>query len=160
VMAIIASAASALLWLVARRVTDDAAAATAAWAACCLNGPWVFNSFAVYPEVPAALAAIGAFALVQRPLDAPTLRSRDDKESESKKTNSLPSRPLDSRAWLRWLGAGLAISTLPWLSTKYAPMSGMLVLVALGRVWLPAPPGERKDQPVGRDGKDSVFKNS
>jgi len=120
----IASAASALLWLVARRVTDDEAAATAAWAACCLNGPWVFNSFAVYPEVPAALAAIGAFALVQRPL-------------ASSSSSSSP------RAWLRWLGAGLAISTLPWLSTKYAPMSAMLALVALGRIWLPAIPERR-----------------
>jgi hypothetical protein len=112
-MVTMASAAAAMLWLVARRATDDAGAATAAWAACCLNGVWVFNSFAVYPEVPAALAAIAGFALVQQPLGTST------------------------RGWRRWLGAGLALATLPWLSTKYAPMSAMLVLVALGRLWLP-----------------------
>jgi hypothetical protein len=108
-----ASAAAALLWLIARHVTGDEGAATAAWAACCLNGVWIFNSFAVYPEVPAALAAMAAFALVQPPLAA------------------------SPRAWRRWLGAGVALATLPWLSTKYAPMSAMLVLVALGRAWWP-----------------------
>ena len=36
-------------------------AATMAWLACCVNGPWVFNSFAVYPEVPAALAVMCAW---------------------------------------------------------------------------------------------------
>jgi hypothetical protein len=112
-MVLLASAAGALLWLVARRVTDDAGAATATWAACCLNGVWIFNGFTVYPEIPAAFATMAAFALAQRPLDSP------------------------GTSWRRWLGVGLAVASLPWLSTKYAPMSAMLVLVALGRQWLP-----------------------
>ena len=34
----------------------------------------------------------------------------------------------------RWLLVGAACATLPWLSTKYAPMSAVLVAVALGRI--------------------------
>ncbi len=60
-MAAMASAAGALAWLLAYRTSGSRTAATMAWLACCVNGPWVFNSFAVYPEVPAALAVMGAW---------------------------------------------------------------------------------------------------
>ena len=60
-MAAMASAAGALAWLLAYRTSGSRTAATMAWLACCVNGPWVFNSFAVYPEVPAALAVMCAW---------------------------------------------------------------------------------------------------
>ena len=34
----------------------------------------------------------------------------------------------------RWLLVGIACSALPWLSTKYSPMSAALVMVALLRI--------------------------
>src|SRR4030095_2341482 len=34
----------------------------------------------------------------------------------------------------RWVAAGLAIASLPWLSTKYAPMSAALLLVVVFRL--------------------------
>jgi hypothetical protein len=117
-MVALASGAAALLWLIARRLTDHAGTATVTWAACCLNGVWIFNSFTVYPEVPAAFATMAAFALAQRPLGSAR------------------------KSWRPWLGVGLAVASLPWLSTKYAPMSAMLVVVALGRLWLPTWPSE------------------
>lgn len=109
VLAAMASGAGALAWLAALRATGSRGAATVAWLACCLNGPWIFNSFAVYPEVPAALMVICAW-LVMHTREAGVLR---------------------------WIGAGTALATLPWLSTKYAPMAVVLALVGLARVWWP-----------------------
>ena len=34
----------------------------------------------------------------------------------------------------RWIAVGLAIASLPWLSTKYAPMSAALLLVVIFRL--------------------------
>ena len=61
-----ATGASLLLWLFVRR-RWSAAAATFAWLACGASAPFVFNSFTIYPEVPAALAAIAAYVLLTRP---------------------------------------------------------------------------------------------
>jgi hypothetical protein len=108
---VMAAAAGALMWHTLVVATNDAGAATFAWASVAATSPFLFNAFAVYPEIPAALIVVVAFHLVT--------------------TSTSPS-------WWRWLLVGIACSALPWLSTKYAPMSAALVLIALGRIVRPA----------------------
>ncbi len=105
----LATLAGLLSWWLAWRVTGSALAATFGWAGAALGPPFVFNSFTVYPEIAGALMAIAAYGLAMA---------------------SRPSR------W-SWLGCGLALASLPWLSTKYVPMAGALGLVALARLWRP-----------------------
>jgi hypothetical protein len=101
---VMAALAATLLWRWARDITGSPGAATFAWAATALTAPYLFNSFTVYPEVPAALAVIAA--LGWRP--------------ESASIGMMVFR-------------GMAIGTLPWLSTKYAPMAAAVTMVALLR---------------------------
>jgi hypothetical protein len=101
---VMAALAATLLWRWARDTTGSAGAATFAWAATALTAPFLFNSFTVYPEVPAALAVIAAIGW----------------------------RP-ESASIGMMLFRGMAIATLPWLSTKYAPMAAAVTIVALLR---------------------------
>ena len=108
---IMASVGAALMWLAIASVSGSPGAATFAWAAVALTTPFLFNAFAIYPEIPAALAVVIAFIAL---VDAPRQSS-----------------------WTRWLLVGVTAAALPWLSTKYAPMSAALVAVALGRIAWP-----------------------
>ena len=110
---IMASVGAALMWLAIVRFSGSAGAATFAWVAVALTTPFLFNSFAIYPEVPAALAVVIAF-----------ISLADATEPSS---------------WRRWLLVGVAAAALPWLSTKYAPMSAAIVMVAIARVAWPRP---------------------
>jgi hypothetical protein len=111
---LLASAAATMAWrLAVQRV--GIRAATFGWAACALTAPWVFNSFTVYPEVPAAVSVIVAFALA---LSLDRIRNR-------------------RRLWLSMFAGGVAIATLPWLSSKYALMGAALGLMTMARLWLP-----------------------
>jgi len=101
---VMAALAATLLWRWARDTTGSAGAATFAWAATALTAPFLFNSFTVYPEVPAALAVIAAIGW----------------------------RP-ESASIGMMLFRGMSIGTLPWLSTKYAPMAAAVTIVALLR---------------------------
>jgi hypothetical protein len=116
-MVLMAAAAAALMWVVVVRATAAVGAATFAWAAIVLTAPFLFNSFTVYPEVAAALAVVVAF-----------MSATDDR------TQSILTR---------WIPVGLACAALPWLSTKYAPMSAALVAVALARIVWPTRDGPR-----------------
>jgi hypothetical protein len=109
-----ASAAAAIMWRFVVDASNAPGAATFAWAAIALTAPFLFNTFTVYPEIVAALAAAVAFTL------STNASRRDDTVR-------------------RWLIVGVACAALPWLSTKYAPMSGALLLVALARVYALAP---------------------
>jgi len=101
---VMAALASTVLWRWASVTTGSAGAATFAWAATSLTAPFLFNSFTVYPEVPAALAVIAAMGW----------------------------RP-ESRSAGMMLFRGVAIAALPWLSTKYAPMAAAVTIVAMLR---------------------------
>ena len=101
--------AVAIAWRWTVRALNAPGAATFGWAAIALSAPFMFNAFTVYPEIPAAVAVIAAFVMTVNA----TERSRIG----------------------RWIAIGLLIATLPWLSTKYAPMSAALVAVVLGRFW-------------------------
>lgn len=103
-----ASAAAALVWRFVVDASNAAGAATFAWAAIVFTTPFLFNTFALYPEIIAALAIAAAFTLSTK------AGARDDTGT-------------------RWLIVGLACAALPWLSTKYAPMSGALVAIAVLR---------------------------
>jgi hypothetical protein len=83
-----------LLWRWLRAQTGDAAA-TFGWLAIVTSAPFVLHGFAVYPEIPAALAVLVALAW--------------------------RSETADTRATA--VVRGLALGALPWLGTKYAPMA-------------------------------------
>lgn len=106
---LMAAAAAALAWRWTVGVVNSAGAATFAWAAIAGSAPFLFNTFTVYPEIVAALAVMIALVTTVR------------------------ANPADGGV-ARWLAVGLAVATLPWLSTKYAPMSAALVAVAVLRL--------------------------
>jgi hypothetical protein len=135
-MAAMASAAGALAWLLAYQTSGSRTAATMAWLACCVNGPWVFNSFAVYPEVPAALAVMLAW-LAMSPTTA-VFRIGAGMDSNTPAAGPAgASGAVSNGTLLRWLLCGAAIATLPWFSTKYVLMAGAITVIALGRLWWP-----------------------
>lgn len=113
-----AGIAAALIWRSIVRLDVRPVHATFGWAAIALTTPFLFNTFSVYPEIVAALAVALAFT-----------------------------RMVDADAWPRgtgrWIIVGVACGALPWLSTKYAPMSAALVLVALARIWIRRAPSHQ-----------------
>jgi hypothetical protein len=112
--------AAAIAWRSTVATLNAPGAATFAWAAIALSAPFMFNTFTIYPEIGAGLAVIAALtAAVHAPV-----------------RSGLP----------RWMGIGIAIAALPWLSTKYAPMSAALLLVVILRL--------RKNEPA------AIFANS
>jgi hypothetical protein len=115
VLVAISALAGLLAWRLARRV-GGATAAAIAWLATAAGAPFVFNSFTVYPEVPAAVAALVAFGLATR---------------------------LDTTPRARLAAAcGAALAVLPWLSSKYAAMAGALGAIAAARLWFGGTPDE------------------
>lgn len=109
VLILMGATAAAMAWWWTMATVHTAGAATFAWAAIAGTAPFLFNTFTVYPEIAAALAVMIALVTAVR-------------------TN--PAHP----AVVRWLAVGLACASLPWLSTKYAPMSAALLLVAVVRL--------------------------
>lgn len=114
VLILMAAAAATLAWWWTMSTLNAPGAATFAWAAIAGSAPFLFNTFTVYPEIVAALAVMIALVLA---------------------VQSNPSRP----ALGRWLAIGVACASLPWLSTKYAPMSAVMMLIALGRLRASSP---------------------
>ena len=98
--------ALALAWRWTVATLNAPGAATFAWAAIAMSAPFMFNTFTVYPEIAAAVAVMFAMTTAVKP------------------DVGLP----------RWIAVGIAIASLPWLSTKYAPMSVALLLVACFRL--------------------------
>jgi hypothetical protein len=105
----IGALAAAIAWRWATATLNAPGAATFAWAAIALSAPFLFNTFTVYPEIAAALAVMIAYVATVR-------------------------ADVTHSGIARWLGIGVAIASLPWLSTKYAPMSAALLLVVLFRL--------------------------
>ena len=107
-LAVLAAAAATLAWRAAAVLTGSTASATVAWMTLAFSAPVVLHSFAVYPETAAGLCAL--IALWWGGRDQPV-------------TNS------------EWIGRGVAVALLPWLGTKYAPMSAVIVLALSRRAW-------------------------
>ena len=131
---LMAAIAAAGAWSWTMRSTNAAGAATFGWAAVACSAPFLFNTFTVYPEIPAALAVMAALYGATR---APSAEGG---------SQDPPLRSAGSIA--RWIVVGVACASLPWLSTKYAPMSAALVLVALARRWKNEPAAFVRDQKV------------
>jgi hypothetical protein len=106
------AAAVALGWRWSVAMLNAPGAATFAWAAVALSAPYMFNTFTIYPEIAAGLAVMFALWTAIHASDGPL--------------------------W-RWILTGLAVASLPWLSTKYAPMSAALFLVITFRFRKKAP---------------------
>jgi hypothetical protein len=108
-LVLIAAIAAAIAWRWTVAALNAPGAATFAWAAVALTAPFLLNTFTVYPETVAALAVMFTYVW--------TLPGDQQRPGIG-----------------RWLAAGAAIASLPWLSTKYAPLSAALVLVVLLRL--------------------------
>ena len=104
-LALIAAAAVTLTWRVVERETTSASAATVAWLAVATSAPLLLHSFAIYPECAAALAVMIAIGRQVRGV------SRTDA-----------------------LVRGVALAVLPWLGTKYAPMSAVSIALLIWRL--------------------------
>ena len=122
-LVLIGATAAAIAWWWTMATLNTAGAATFAWAAIVGSAPFLFNTFTVYPEIVAALAVMIALVTTVR---------------------TAPADP----GLGRWLAVGVACGCLPWLSTKYAPMSGALLLVAMARLM-----GKQGPAPFLRDPK-------
>lgn len=97
--------AAGTLWVAVRRFRIRLPTAAGGVAIAFASPPLAVYGQQVYPEVPAALAVVAAVAALTGRMH-------------------------------RWglLGVAVAIIALPWLSVKYAPVAGVLALVALGRL--------------------------
>lgn len=115
-----AATAATLAWAWVAATTGAPGTTTLAWAAIVFSAPFLINSFTIYPEVPAALVVAVAALVALRP--AADRRPRHD------------------------VMVSMLAGLLPWLSTKYAPMSAAIIAVAFGRVWWPMHAGERADR--------------
>lgn len=98
---LLAAGTATLLWQWMLALFGSAAAATFAWAAVSLTAPFVFNSFTVYPEIPAAFCVMLAAGIFRT---GPSQVAVDVK-------------PV--RLWV----AALALAALPWLSVKYVVLA-------------------------------------
>lgn len=106
-----AATATGLMWWWVASHTEHPGAATFACAAIALSPPFALNTFTVYPEIPAALAVVAAMCVMPRTDEA-------------------------AHRLGRWAAVGVLAGVLPWLSTKYAPMSAAAIVVGLSRIWL------------------------
>ncbi len=121
VLMLMAAITLAIAWRWTIATLNAAGAATFAWASIALTAPYLLNSFTVYPEMDAGLAVTVAFVLTLR--DRPGLGP--------------------------WIASGVAIASLPWLSTKYAPMSAALLLIGIYRLRKKEPASLLRNAKVG-----------
>jgi hypothetical protein len=119
------AATTAIAWRWSLTMSGAAGAATFAWAAIALSAPFLFNTVTIYPEIAAGLAVMFSLWTAVQANERTSL--------------------------LRWLLVAVAIASLPWLSTKYAPMSAALLLVTVFRL-IPFPGLTPK-----RNGKSKLF---
>ena len=117
---VMAATAATVAWRWVSLTTGNPGATTLAWAAIVFSAPFLINAFTIYPEVPAALVVAVAVMITLRPTP-------------------------DRRSW-HDVAVGVLAGLLPWLSTKYAPMSAAIVAVAVARVWWPLHATERPDR--------------
>ena len=111
-----AATAATVMWRWVVALTGTLGTPTLAWAAIVFSAPFLINAFTIYPEIPAALVVALAVVL--------TLRTT-----------------AGVRPWHDF-AIGLLAGMLPWLSTKYAPMSAAIVAVAFARRAWPLHAGE------------------
>ncbi|PYR93984.1 MAG: hypothetical protein DMF84_07090 [Acidobacteria bacterium] len=109
----VASAVSGLAWWLAWRVTHSRSGAWFGWAAVALSGPYLLETFTVYPDgAGAAVVLTGFWALLRADWD----------------------RATQGVAWRPWLLHGAALATLPWIHTRFSVLAATLGGLALIRL--------------------------
>jgi hypothetical protein len=121
-LAIVSAMGAALVWRTGWRITGDAGAAWAGWAAVALTAPFLFHSFTLYPDGPAAALVMAAIYALSFP-DAVT-----------------------SSRW-RIVALGSALAYLPWLHTRYAVLAAILGVLVVWQLWRPGEAGDRSLSP-------------
>ena len=97
---------TALAWIASWRATADAASAWFGWAAAALSVPFMFHSFVIYPDAPAALAVMFCVVTI------------------------MAGRETSNRSLF---ATGIALALLPWLHTRFAILAAALGAVAAVR---------------------------
>lgn len=106
-LALVSAATAALtVWTSVRRLAVPATLAVTGTGLAFASPPLVVYAQQVYPELPAALVTLAAVALLTGRMSRPAAV----------------------------LGVGVAVTALPWLGVKYAPVAAALALVALWRL--------------------------
>ncbi|GAA3441885.1 hypothetical protein [Planomonospora venezuelensis] len=120
-MALMAGALAALtLWTAVRRFAVPVRLAAGGVLLASASPPLAVYGQQVYPELPAALAAVAALAVLTGPAFAGGARAGGAE------------RPPRIRRDVAVFG--LLITALPWLSVKYAPVAAVLALLGLWRL--------------------------
>ncbi|MCX6552830.1 MAG: hypothetical protein NTY02_17820, partial [Acidobacteria bacterium] len=104
-LALASAAATAVVWRMTFALVGSAAASWFAFASVALTAPFLFLSFTVYPDGPAAIVVLMSFGAVVA-------------------LSKQPDRPA---RW--WMGAGLLLALLPWFHPRFA-----VIAAALGAV--------------------------
>ncbi|HEY8551023.1 MAG TPA: hypothetical protein VIL35_13790 [Vicinamibacterales bacterium] len=133
-LVLVATLAATLAWRIAARLIDRRSA-TFGWLACAFTAPWIYNSFAVYPEVPAGLCVLIAYSIA---LGAAGVGS-------------------STALIVRLLCAGVAVALLPWFSSKYGLMAAALGCVVLLRLWWPEADADGAASPAARSIRTRVW---
>lgn len=107
--------AAAMLWVTVRRFAVPVGTATVTVLAFAAAPPLAVYGTQVYPEIPAALAVVGAIGCLTGPL-----RRRGT------------------------AGVLACVVALPWLAVKYVPLAAVLTLVLGTRLWCRRGPAERR----------------
>ncbi|MSO55549.1 MAG: hypothetical protein EXQ55_01305 [Acidobacteria bacterium] len=108
-LSIVAAMGSMLLWQSAYLLTGSSGAAWFGWAVGALTVPFLFQTFAIYPDGLAATLVLFA----SRPL----LDAHPGQWSKA-----------------RWLGIGAVLALLPWLHTRFAVIAAVLGVVLILRL--------------------------
>ncbi|CAN5372188.1 hypothetical protein BH23ACT6_BH23ACT6_24710 [soil metagenome] len=119
--------AAATTWVLGTRWEVPPGWAAGVAAAAGMSSPLAVYGHQVYPELPAAVAAVISVAAIIPRRDRPA----------AGQASELDSRIVSRQPWSagRVIVLVLAISALPWLSIKYAPVAAALAVVALLRIW-------------------------
>ena len=111
-LALVGAALAANVFLLGFQLTRSPLAAAAGWAATAFTPPVIWYVFLVYPEIIGALVVVVAVRyLLARPQAGPSFGR--------------------AAPWIFGLGVGL----LPWLSTRFLPLYGLLLAWAAWQAW-------------------------
>jgi hypothetical protein len=141
-MAALAGAlAGLLLWTAVRRLGVPVGTGALVVAAFGLSPPLAVYGSQLYPELPAALAVLTAFAALTAPTRPPAAAA--PRAAPRPGGAVPPALPDPARAaaltrgsagWGAVAAVGVAVVALPWLAVKYVPVAAVLGLLAVWRL--------------------------
>jgi hypothetical protein len=119
--------AGLLLWTAVRRFGVPVGTGTLVVAAFALSPPLAVYGSQVYPELPAALAVLTAFAALTTPTRPPAAPGPG---GAGPPATAGPG----AAGWGAVAAVGIAVVALPWLAVKYVPVAAALGLLAVWRL--------------------------